>query len=201
MESRYDDEIDAAVSAAVARATEHDVGALVEQIREISLHRKVLQRVLLNLSSGVYLRSSVARSAVRKALEMMAEDALLVELRARVAARVFSPEELLSDLDRVTARGWLDEFPGTAVAPVGELSPQHLEIFERAMASRKHFALRLAGLQALQALSGHVGWTPELRSHLAAYQGDPSPRVAITAQFVFPPLEEPAKPTTPKPSR
>jgi hypothetical protein len=194
MESRYDDEIDAAVGAAVARATERDVGALVEPIQEVSLHRKVLHRVLLGLSSGLYRHSSVAREATRRALAMMAEDALLVELRARVAARVFSPPELLADLDRVAARGWLDAFPMAAQAPIPELSPEALDPFERALATREHHALRLAGLQALQTLATHTGWTPELRTRLDGYQRDRSPRVAISAQFIFPPMEELAAP-------
>jgi hypothetical protein len=193
MSSRYDDEIDAAVSAAVARATEADIDALAEATREISLHRKVLQRTLLRLSS-LAQHSSVAREASRRALAMMADDALLVGLHAQIAARVLTPAELLASLDRIAARGWLDEFPLAAQAPLGELGPAALDAFEEALHDRPHYALRLAALAALQKQAAARGWTPQLRDRLAAYQADPSPRVAVAAQFIFPPSEEPLAP-------
>jgi hypothetical protein len=190
MSSRYDDEIDAAVSAAVARATERDVDALVEQIREVSLHRKVLQRVLERLSA-LARASSVAREALIRALALLAEDPLLVGLHARMAARVLPVEELLASLDRITARGWLDEFPQTAQAPIAELAPAQLDLFEETLRERPHFALRLAALAALQAQAAARGWTPLLRERLVRYQADPSPRVAIAAQFLLPPAAGP----------
>ena len=190
LDSRFSDEVTAAVAAVLRRAQDADVAAFEQALTALRQNRRALQLVIGALRSVPSPRSQLTTDLIQAALRVLASDprtsSLLVGLAA--SAGLLS---LTATLTRLAERGLLHaEALAVAQTGVRALSHGEAETFTEQLGQHPHEALRFLAVTALGVAAPGQGWTPERRARLLHHQNDPSPLVSGAAQFIFPPAEE-----------
>ncbi|HNK47239.1 MAG TPA: hypothetical protein PKL17_20825 [Pseudomonadota bacterium] len=192
LDSRYYDEVEAAVQAVFLRALPTDVPAYAAQIDKTRKNRRALAVIVDQLGAKFDRKSQLMVSLGGETLRVLAKEAALSSLLLRAMVKLGQADELatllvdLADQDRLSR-----ESIAAAEAAVQALPGDDLEGLELRLAASRHPALRLLAVRALQAAAVKgQGFTDARRQRLRVYQQDPAVEVAAAAQLVFPPLSE-----------
>jgi len=211
LDSRFMDEVSAALQATVARASEGDVAQVIAALATLRGNRRALSTLALDLLQRLQTPSPVTRAIADGLLSVLADDAQATALYLRVALTVCSQPlqggRVVQILATVHAAGLLHAHALHSAAdtvrawPIARLPIADVETLLHTLSQRPEPELRYVGLVLLATLSAPEhgqGWTPDRRERLKRATADTSPLVASYAQFVFPPAEEPsAAPTSP----
>ncbi len=211
LDSRFMDEVSAALQATVARASEGDVAQVIAALATLRGNRRALSTLALDLLQRLQNPSPVTRAIADGLLSVLADDAQATALYLRVALTVCSQPlqggRVVQILATVHTAGLLHAHALHSAAdtvrawPIARLPIADVETLLRTLSQRPEPELRYVGLVLLATLSAPEhgqGWTPDRRERLKRATADTSPLVASYAQFVFPPAEEPsAAPTSP----
>lgn len=199
LDSRYDDEVQAAIGAAVARAHTEDVPRFEAALDALRPNRRALRQAVAQLSALYQKGDALRTRLVLVTRDVLLRDARLLPLYFSLLQRVASPDEIGAALCDLAGRGTLHTQGLLAAQATVRAVPAHeAEGLEARLARADHEALRWLAVSALEVASGPGrGWTPARRERLLAYQRDPSLLVSGAAQLVFPPEEEPPVQTRP----
>jgi len=204
LDSRFSDEVTAALSAVLGRAQEGDLPAIVQALARLRPNRSALAIVTTQVLAALPPRSKVYALVADALVASLADDERAVPTYLRCALRVHGEplrgQRWLEILGAVAAAGRLH---GEALAaaqeviralPVSRLPIAELTELEARLAVQQKPELRLLSLAVLSTVAGPgngQGWTPERRARLETLRRDPAPLVAGAAEFCFPPAEEP----------
>lgn len=209
IDSRFADEVTAALHAALARAAETDLPSVRQALVAARSNRRAAALVSQLLLGLLPARTAMIRHVAEALVAALADDAQAVPLYLSCALRVYA-EPLQIDrwveiLGRAARRDELDgpsltaAQAATRLLPVARVPIAELEELERRLHKRAEPELRLIALEVLTAVASHgQGWTPERRARLAAFADDAAALVAGAAAFTFPPAEEAPGPATSK---
>jgi hypothetical protein len=191
LDSRFTDEVSAAIAAVLRRAEADDVVTFEQTLTALRDNRRALQLVTGALRSVPSPRSQITADLVQAALRVLARDPRTSSLLIGLAASA-GVQSLATELLRLAERGQLHaDTLAIAQAGVRALSLEDAETLESQLRNHANEALRQLAVIALSTAAGpSQGWTPERRARLAQYQQDPTPAVSGTAQFIFPPAAE-----------
>lgn len=193
LDSRYYDEVQAAMQAVLSRAVPADASAFEVQLTKALPNRRALAIVVERLGEAFDRKSQLLQVLGAATCKVLSVDPALTTLLLRATAKLALPEELPTILGRLADSGGLHlESIAAAADAVQAMPGDDLEAVELRLGASRHEALRLLGVRALQAAAVKgQGFTTARRERLAQYQQDPALAVAAAAQLVFPPLMEP----------
>lgn len=207
LDSRFSDEVTAALQAALGRAAETDLPAVAQALATTRSNRRAIWSVTQSILAALPARTNLTAQVAAALVAALSEDAHAVPLYLGCALRVhgepLEPRRWVETLGKVAAREQLDG-PALAAAqaairtlPVARIPIAALEQLEQLLSARSEPALRLLALEVLTTVAAPgsgQGWTPARRARLETYVADAAPLVSGAAQFVFPPAEEPPNP-------
>lgn len=189
--SRLDDEVQAAMSAMLARCTEEDVPALEVKLRELTRDRRMLEQAANTLfSAKVTTRESWRLMA--SALERVASgDARLASLQLRAVASRDDRDAWVATIKALSRAGRLagDVVPA-AMATASGLAKDELEPVLEGLVADEDPNVRRVGLALLQRIVADKGWSPERAKVLGGLRSDPVPWLAGAAALLWPPRED-----------
>ena len=194
LDSRYYDEVQAAMQAVLRRALPVEVAAYQAQLHQTRPNRRALALIVEQLGSAFDRKSKLLLSLGKVTLQVLGSEPHLATLLLRAAAQLAEPDELAQWLERLGDAGHLTlESLAAAEHAVQSMRGDDLEALELRLGNSRHDSLRLLAVRALQAAAVKgQGFTSARRERLARYQNDPALPVSAAAQLVFPPLTEPA---------
>lgn len=203
LDSRFTDEVNAALQAALGRANEGDLPAVAAALVAMRENRRALDVVSSHILSSLPARSAMTARVAQALVKALAEDPRAVPLYVRCALRVASEpldvDRFIETLREVARRGRLDGAALQAARdvvsglPVARIPIETLDTLESRLHAEPEPALRLLALDVLSTVArpdNGQGWTPARRDRLQVFLQDASPIVAGAADFVFPPAEE-----------
>ena len=190
--SRYDDEVTAAMSAVMARSTEHDVDALGAALAELTADPRALHVAFTTLvGHDVRSRDSWCRIA-RAATDAVIADPRWAKLALDATGALADGPALVATLDRLAAARTVDHDAIAAAAPaLARLRPEHLGEVSATLAVHHDAAVRRIAVIALGLdAAGGRGWTAPRRALLATLRHDADLTVAGAAARLWPPRED-----------
>ena len=204
LDSRFTDEVAAALAAVLGRANEGDLPAAAAAFSALRDNRRAVDLIGAHILSALPARSAMAARVAQAFVQALAADPRAVPLYLRCALRVhgepLSVDHCVELLREVARRGWLD---GAALAaareavqalPVARTPIAQLDALQARLQAEHDPALRLLALTVLATVArpdNGQGWTAERRARLQTFALDASHLVAGAAEFIFPPAEEP----------
>lgn len=203
MDSRFMDEVQAALQATLARAGEGDVAAVTQALARLRGNRRALSTLSADLMAKLPAQTVVTTAIAEGLVQVLADDAqatpLYLRLALAVAAQSWQSARLVSLLRGVQRSGLLHAQALAAAQdalsalPIARLPIDALETSVAELTTCPEAELRFLGVALLSTLAAPEngqGWTPARRDRLQQATQDPSPLVASYAQFIFPPAEE-----------
>jgi hypothetical protein len=165
-----------------------------EAIRSVHPNRRALAAIVDELCSAPRKNSQVLPT-VYAVLAALSDDPLTIGLRLKLAIAALPMQEVAAQLTQaVGSSEWHAEVLTSiyeALENVDEYRRvEDLAELERLLATSEQAELRRIALAALLALCEASNWTATRLDQLRQYRNDPSPLVAMAAQFTLPDLEE-----------
>lgn len=203
LDSRFTDEVAAALQAALGRAAESDLPAVTQALAATRPNRRAISTVSQQLLAALPARSSMLAQVAEALVLALAADEHAVPLYLGCALRVYGEPlkcaRWVEILGKAAAREQLDG-PALASAqaairslPVARIPIDALEQLEQLLKAHAAPELRLLALEVLTTIAAPgngQGWTPARRARLETYVADAAPLVSGAAEFIFPPAEE-----------
>lgn len=203
LDSRFMDEVSAALQAALARAGEQDVPAVTQALQQLRGNRRALAVLCDQMTAKLPTQVPVALAIAQGLVQSLADDEQATPVYLRVALGVYTQPlqpsrlvDLLRDLQRagrLHAQALLALKEVVQSLPISRLPIEGVEALIGSLCQSREAELRWVGLLLLVTLAAPEhgqGWTSERRARLQQATLDASPLVASYAQFVFPPAEE-----------
>lgn len=203
MDSRFMDEVTAALRATLSRAAESDLPAVAQALARVRGNRRALSTLCSDLLAMLPTQVTVTAAVADALVKSLSIDPLVAPLYLRVAIGVYSQplhvDRLLSVLRGVCESDLAHALSLDAAQqalrtlPIARLPIAGVEDLIDRLGQQKQAELRYLGLALLSTLAAPEngqGWTPARRERLQRATQDSSPLVASYAQFLFPPAEE-----------
>ncbi|MBL8935197.1 MAG: hypothetical protein JNM69_11640, partial [Archangium sp.] len=191
LESRLDDEVQAAMSAMLARCQEPDVPALEQALTRLTKDRRMLERAAETLLSA-NVTSRASWKLMAEAVERVAASSpTLASLRVKAVAARDDREAWAKAIEAIAREGRLDsDVVFAAAASSARLQKLELDPMVERFAQNADAGARRLSVLLLERVVAAKGWSPARLAQLGRLRRDDAPWVSSAAAMVWPPRED-----------